>query len=458
MKLRKIEPHISRRDFVQAAGITVWGTAVTPLAARSSEVLRPNVVLILPDQHRWDALGCNGNADAITPNIDRLAREGVNFSSSYAAQPVCSPNRSSAITGQFPHKTGVIDNGIPLIDHSTSFPRLLQQAGYKTAYFGKWHLGPIDKDGRLVPPAYFDMWKAYHAGASFWLNKPKDFGRVSYNSPDEVPDFRGEAPGTYRTDLETDQAIDFVQANRNDPFCVILGFCPPHRPWTAPVENLQRFKGRVKYPTYHAMVNRIDENVGRLVSAIDALALRENTIFIYTSDHGHNFEFRWNQHPKRLCYDTAAKVPLLFHWPGRFRRGTRRELISSVDIGPTILDLCGIEPPQGSHGRSAKGLLQGEALGWREYAIIENRPLKAAEEGMFERCIVTDRWKLILNTSREPELYDRANDPDEVRNVYADPSVRSVKKELMDRLEDWAWQSGDGPAIRWLIQRWRRKV
>jgi len=454
---------MKRRIFFEKLGLITAGTCLSGNLLNGCKGQKtilnkhPNIVFIMTDQQRYDSLGCNGNPDAITPNIDKLAQDGVRFSSSYVTQPVCSPCRSSMLTGLYTHKTGVIDNNITLINHSTAFPKLLHENGYKTCYIGKWHLGPKGENNSVDPsPSYFDIWQGYDTGASFWIGLKKNNTRVPNNSIDAIPEFTEGNPGTYRTDMETDQAIEFVRENHEGPFCLWLSYYPPHTPWTAPKENCLRFKGKVEFPTYYAMVNRIDENVGRLTSAIDELGIRENTIIIYTSDHGHNLIHRWNKHNKRLCYDTASKVPLIFNWKNHFKTGSRSQVISHVDLAPTILDLCGVRIPQAIQGKSAKSLLNGDDKNWRKAVFIENRPFKDAGDGMYERCVVTDEWKLILNTERAPELYNRKNDIDENNNLYNDPDMKPVIEELFNRLEKWAWEADDGLTLsRWMLGKWR---
>ena len=422
-KFKKNASHSSRREFISSVGLASVGAYVSSrlLNGCSSQgisgMMRPNVVFIMTDQQRYDSLGCNGNTNALTPNIDNLAKGGVYFKSSYVTQPVCSPCRSSMLTGLYPHKTGVIDNNITLINHSTSYPKILHDAGYKTCYIGKWHLGPKG-EGNIVdpPPNYFDVWQGYDTGASFWIGHKKGKWNVPANSPDQIPAFE-KNPGVYRTDMETDQAIEFIRENKEGPFFLWLSIYPPHGPWTAPIENCRKFKDKVKYPTYYGMVNRIDENVGRFIKAIDELGIREKTIIIYTSDHGHNFIHKWNDHNKRLCYDTASKVPLIFNWKNHFKIGLRSELISHVDLSPTILDLCNVDIPEAMQGNSAKNLLDKSTESFRDAVFVENRPYRNAEKGMFERCIITNEWKLILNTDRYPELYNRMQDNEEINNI-----------------------------------------
>ena len=431
----------------------------------------PNIILILPDQQRFDSLGCYGNRNAISPHIDRLASEGACFESAFVTQPLCSAARSSILTGLFPHKTEVWDNDVTLTDHTTSFPRLLHDIGYTTGYVGKWHLGPkpepFDRpiSGRPIqpPPDYFDVWQGHDGGASQWVGEPMEKWTVPDNHESAIPDFGREEPGEYRVDFEFDHGIQFIREHHQNPFCLIVSFRPPHTPWTAPRENCERFQGKVQYPTYYAMVNRIDENVGRMVDVLNALGLEQNTLIVYTSDHGHDFVYRWNPQPKRNCYDTASRIPLIFHWIGKIKPGVRSELVSHADLVPTILDLCGLDIPAGLHGHSARELLLSGKGPWRDSVYIQNHPYRQdgrycppeSDPTMFERCIVTNEWKLIVNSERPPELYHRPSDPDEINNRFRGPGLEEVLRTLFRKLEDWAWQIGDGQALsKWLLYKW----
>lgn len=468
----------NRRSFIKAsalaAGASIWpGLKVAkgnPDRGRKDKA--PNILFILTDQQRYDSLGCNGNPGAITPHIDALANGGARFTSPYVTQPVCSPCRSSIITGFYPHRTGVVDNNIPLMNHETSFPRLLHGAGYKTGYFGKWHLGPRAPEKELgegytvdPPPSYFDEWKGYHTGAHFWLNTLTKGGgkhrEVPVNSPSAIPDFEGVEEHIYRTDHVTDQVIDFIKKNRRERFCAIAGIYPPHQPWSAPRENCVRFQGRVKYPVYHAMVNRVDENVGRLMKALEDANIEEETLIIFTSEHGHLFNLLWNSteeeaNYKRVCYDPAARVPLIFHWKSHLHPGTYENVVSMADLAPTILEICGISAPRRLHGKSLVSQLQGSKPEEDPVVFMQNYPFKyPVDHGMFERCVVTDEWKLILNTERVPELYNRRKDPEEKHNVYSESALSGIKKRLFAHLEKWAWEVEDNQTFsRYLFEQW----
>ena len=445
---------VSRRQF-----ITGISTAVTSAAyskrRESPESQRPNLVFLMADELRYDALGCSGNPDAVTPQIDRLAAEGVFFKSCYVSQPLCSPCRSSIFTGMFPHRTGVVDNKIPLLDHSTSFPRLLKESAYTTAYIGKWHLGPKKGKTLVYPPPYFDVWEASETEVSHWIGPWGRFTHKSEFSGPTVPvntagrpDFGGQEPGIYRSDMETAQAIEFIRANRSRPFCLCVSYYPPHASWTAPLRNLRHFDG-VDFPTYYAMVNNVDENIARIAETLDELNLRERTLIVFTTDHGHFFKYRWNQNAKRVCYDPASRVPLIMNWKGKIKPRVCSELISLVDLAPTLLELCNVPIPPEIQGRSAKDLLETRSPDWREAVFIQNRPYADINNGMFERCVVTPSWKLILNSQRPPELYHRQEDPQEVNNRYSDLSLKEVREDLLARLDAWAWRVGDGLTLKW---------
>ena len=459
--------HLTRREFLKSSAVGPLAVAALGAPAFSARGRKPNVIYIMTDQQRKDTLRCYGNDNVRTPALDSLAGRGILFNSCYTTQPVCSPCRSSMVTGLFPNVTGVVENKIPLPADKFSWMRAMHNDGYKVCYVGKWHLGtePV--------PDYLDRWRGFDTGWNHWIKdepyypqpgeSESEFRKKLKTKSHAVPP-SDSLIGKYRPDVETDYAIEFITEHRNRPFVCWLSFYPPHTPKTAPEENEALYKGKIEprdQAVYHAMVNRIDANVGRLLKTLDEFRLRKNTIVIFTSDHGENYPSGWNHHHKRLCYDQSANVPLIFSWPGMLPEGKRIEnVISIADLCPTILDLCGLSRPKSLHGRSVKRLMQGDASGWHKDVFIQNSPYpthkktaKGRDSSMRERCVVTDNWKLILNTHRDPELYNRrAAEPDS-DNVFAKHQNGAVVRDLTKRLAAWGRKTDDAMTAE-LIGRW----
>lgn len=459
---------ITRRNFLRASA--AGAAAIAAGAHTAPQKQKPNILFITTDEQRKDTLGCYGNGNAITPAFDSIAARGVRIDSCYATQPVCSPCRSSMVTGLFPNVTGVVENLIPLRADLFSWPRVLHEQGYKTAHIGKWHLGvdPV--------PDYWDVWQGYNTGWKHWINEEPFYQKpgeslAAYQQRLEVsgsPASGAESNiGRYRPDLETDHAIDFIRACGDAPFLCWVSYYPPHTPKTAPDEDVALHQGKFatkEQDVYHAMVHRLDKNIARLLATLDECNLRENTLIVVLSDHGENFPLRWNKHIKRLCYDQAANVPLLFSWPGTLPQGLAlKEVFSVADVAPTILDLVGAEAPADLHGMSAKRLLQGDASGWHGDIFIQNSPYRThggAPEGvdtsMRERCVVTNDWKLILNTVRDPELYRRHQGPPDTDNLFGQPETLEITRDLARRLEAWGEKTGDAMTGT-LIAQWKSR-
>ncbi len=454
---------MTRRQFMRTAALSALATPIASraLLARQAERRKPNVIYIMTDQQRKDTLRCYGNDKAITPALDKLAAEGTLFTSCYTTQPVCSPCRSSMITGLFPNATGVVENNIPLRPDLFSWPRAMGEKGYEVCYIGKWHLGddPV--------PDYFARWRGFHTGWKHFIKEEPIYALPGQSQKDaNMRDPLGKSNvGRYRPDLETDYAIRFIKENRNRPFVCWLSFYPPHTPKTVPEENLALYAGKFedkKQDIYYAMVNRLDANIKRVMEAVESLGLRENTLIVFTSDHGENYPHRWNKHHKRLCYDQSANVPLIVSQPGTLPEGKRIDnIISIADLAPTILDLCNVGWPDTLHGKSAKRLLAGDASGWHEDIFVQNspytthkKPTKGGDRSMRERCVITNRWKLILNTSRKPELYDRTSPTPDKENLYDKPESKKVIADLTERLAAWGKKTGDKTTEQ-LIRQWQ---
>jgi len=394
---------------------------------------RPNFLFILTDQQRFDALGCAGNKIAHTPNMDKLAVSGVRFANCYAAQAVCSPSRASILSGLFPTSHLVLDNIYNVDDTAASadynmrvlWPGLLQKAGYRTGWIGKWHLG--DKG-----PACFDEWLGFNSLEPHWLGEPQK--------------------SKYRVEMEADQAIDFLKRNKDAPFALCLSHYPPHTPRTAPSKFAALYPSMpMLFQMYYGAVSAVDWHIGRVLAALHDLGLTDNTIVIFTSDHGEHFGMRPGGANKRGAYDECARVPLIISAPKLIRsRSVRHEMVSNVDLMPTILELAGVEVPKEQHGVSLVPLLRGSPRSWRSAVFIQNREsVQGKEPGSVDsRAVCTREWKLILRDGLSDharslyELYDLRNDPFEFMSVYGKENAEAVRKLLVE-LDYWAKQIGD---------------
>jgi len=408
--------------------------AEVPPSAPSEAGGRPNILFILPDQQRYDALGVVNSA-ARTPNLDRLASEGVRFDLAYVAQALCTPSRGAIFSGLYPHTNGLQDNvynvpdalADPKYKLSVTWPRLLQQAGYKTGYIGKWHLGEKS-------PGCFDEWLGYNSLKPHWVGKRQE--------------------SEYRSDVETDQAIDFIKRHAGKPFALCVGYYPPHTPYDPPKKYEEIYKGSaLKPPAYWGAVTAIDACVGRLLKGLDGAGQRGRTLVVFTADHGDHFGRLPGGANKQNGYDEAARVPLILRLPGVFEGGTvRTDLVSLVDIMPTILELAGVKAPQALQGMSLVARAGGGPKP-RSAVVIENHEVGPEKNRpVTSRTVRTDRYKLILRDSLPVrgqllrELYDCKADPREQTNIYG-PQQADLIVRLLDEFDAWAQKTGDAVGL-----------
>ncbi|MBN1421633.1 MAG: sulfatase-like hydrolase/transferase [Planctomycetes bacterium] len=430
-----------RRAFLEGlAGTGILGAGIRAASEEGSEgsPARPNILLIISDQFRHDALGCV-RSWVETPCLDRLAKQGVRFARAYTPQALCSPARGSIFTGLYPHAHRLEGNVYDLPDATKDprwnlggiFPKALRAAGYVTGYVGKWHLGEEKPDG-------FDLWQGFNSLLPHWLGKK-----------DESP---------YRSDVETDAGIAFLEANRARPFFLCQSYYPPHTPYTAPkrFRDLYRDVREVGEdpPEYYAAASAVDWNAGRLVERLDALGLGDRTLVIFAADHGEVFGRRPGANNKNVCFDGSARIPFIVRFPPAFAGGAvRRELVGLTDIAPTILDAARLRAPSVLHGRSLLDLARGSGPGWRESIVLQNHPI-AREKGerITSRAIVAGDRKLILR-DRLPargetlhDFYDLARDPQEHANLFGRDHGREIE-DLLGRLESWARDTRDATAV-----------
>jgi len=438
-----------------------------------------NVILLVSDDHRYDFMGFMPQAPSFleTPNLDRMAREGVHCLNAFVATSLCSPSRASILSGLYMHHHHVVDNQRPVPPGTVFFPELLQQAGFNTAFIGKWHMGHDDDS----PQPGFDYWASFR-------------GQGEYFDPLlNINGSRRKIPG-YTTDVLTDLAIDWLTRgrDRSKPFFLYVGFKAVHYPFTPAPRHQGRYHGRkIDYPetmanteqnyrshprwvhqrrfsihgidhmetgqfdkdpvpdfddvywNYCETVYSLDENIGRILNALDAEGLAESTVVIYMSDNG----FALGEHgfyDKRDAFEVSIRVPLLVYAPGLVTPGTKIEaMIQNIDIAPTILDLCGVasRPTKPMDGRTFLPLLLGQQVPWRDHILYEyywewNFP---ATPTMF--AIRTDRYKYVYyhGVWDYDSFHDLTLDPLERYNLIDVPAyqerVEELKQQLFEELE-----------------------
>ena len=435
----------TRRDFLKQGGTALAASLVGQHSLHAQDGPPPNVLFILTDQHRQDGVGAYGKPGVITPNLDRIARDGIRFDRAYTAQPVRSPNRASILSGLYPHRHGVRENLWPLSPDVRILPHLLRENGYRCGYFGKWHLGDPARVAYDVMPSYERDGRGGR-GSSGW-------GHYYTIGEKKV----------YQTGVIANDVSQFIKSS-DRPFYAVASFYPPHPPYSVPSQYEEMYRGL--YPDdenrrrYYAMCTAIDDAVGNLLQTLEDEGLTENTLVVFTTEHGHHFDRRWNDHSKRSCYDIAARIPLLMRFPGRIPPEQQsRALFSQVDLFSTIAGLLGLPTtPDATDGIDQSDLLMRKTVERREYVAMINVPHRDRTpepyEGTMpdeERCVRTDDWKLILSVNRPPELYHPDNDPTERNNLWAEYKNSDVVGSLRGHLSEWATETGDPLAPKLLL-------
>jgi arylsulfatase A-like enzyme len=410
---------------------------------------RPNVIVFFTDQQRWDTTGIHGNPLNLTPNFDHLARAGTDVHCSFTCQPVCAPARSCLQTGLYATQTGVWRNGRTLAQDAVTLAHCFRDGGYRTGYIGKWHLASTDP----VP-------EAERGGYEHWLGSNLlEFTSDAYDlvmfDNDNQP---VKLPG-YRVDAQTDAAIRYIDAHQHEPFFLFLSYLEPHHQnhlddYPPPDGYRESYTGRWTPPDltalggsapqhlggYYGMVKRLDEALGRLIDALKSLSLLENTVVLFTSDHGNHFKTR-NAEYKRSCHESSIRVPTMIHGPGFMGGGQLQQLVSLVDLPPTLLDAAGLPIPPQMQGRSLLPLVRGQAQEWPEDVFVQ------ISESQIGRALRTGRWKYGVTAPGqdgnsapaaehyvEQYLYDLVADPYELQNLVAVDGFQPVKDALRTRL------------------------
>jgi arylsulfatase A-like enzyme len=490
-------PEKESRVFRVHLAVVVALLAVVPLAFAQPAPQRPNILFIMSDDHAAHAISAYGSKVNTTPNIDRIAREGMLFRNAFVTNSICTPSRATILTGKYSHLNGTYMVAQRFDGSQQTFPKLLQQAGYETAVVGKWHL--------VSDPTGFDYWNILVNQGPY------------YNPPMIENGVKRKQEG-YTTDIITDITLDWLKNKRDKskPFMMKYHHKAPHREWTPGPDHIDQFDGKTipepanlhdDYATraspakeaemrvgrdmndldlklkpvanltaeqlarwkqayeaenekdfaakpkdeveltkrnyqrymkdYLGCVQSVDDNVGRVLKYLDESGLAQNTIVIYTSDQGFFLgDHGW--YDKRFMYEESLRTPLLVRWPGVTRAGSTDEhIVLNLDFGQTLLDAAGAPQPSDMQGRSLVPLLKGQAPSdWRQSMYYHYYEYPMSHKVREHYGVRTDRYKLIhFYTVNEWELFDLKTDPQEMKNVYGDPAYADTRKQLEAELK-----------------------
>jgi arylsulfatase A-like enzyme len=463
---------LDRRQFLGsvAAALVAW-LAATWAAAEAPA--RPNIVFVLIDDLRFDEIDY---PFVELPNIQRLAREGVRFRNAFVTTPLCSPSRASILTGQYAHAHGITDNTdrSPRSHELVTFPRLLHDAGYETAFLGKWHMG-VDDTAR--------------PGFDHWISVK---GQGRYLDPElNVNGERKVVPG-YFTDILNGLAVDFLKRPHAKPFLLFLAHKAVHPDLTqnadgsvsdlnannfVPADRHRALYANVAVPhrpnhgrpplgkpaLLHPFPDRpplgpatgtsdgtirdrlrvlaaVDEGLGRMLEALEASGQLASTLVVFTSDEGYFYGEHGLSVERRLAYEESARIPLLMRLPSLAKAGRSiDELVLNIDLAPTVLELAGAAAPAGLHGHSLVPLLRGRSVAWRDSFLIEYFSDRVFPwvANLGYRAVRTRRYKYIhyVELTGMDELYDLDADPYELANLAGEKSGRAPLRQLKPELE-----------------------
>ena len=441
---------------------------------------RPNILWYCTDQQRFDTIAALGNPHVATPALDALVREGTAFSHAYCQSPICTPSRSSFMTGMYPSRIRNTRNGNESWpDHPPLISKLLSDGGYDCGLVGKFHL---QSGGHRTEPRLDDgyrYWRFSHAPRDDWP-QGHDYGDwvramggdldALRTSEDRVP------PELHQTTWVTDQALEFIDQKRSGPWFLTLNPYDPHPPFIPPrayaerfdpaampgphfresdlaqqerlrevafqtlAERPETFDGRSLQALYYAMIMQVDEQFARLLAGLEASGQRDDTVIVFTSDHGEMLGDHGLLYKGCRFYEGLVRVPLVFSWPGRIRRDLRTDaLVELIDLSATLLDLAGIEAPEAMQGQSLLPILTGDADPDRHRPFVRCEYFDALDEvnvqgsRSFATMYRDERYKLcVYHTHGTGELYDLREDPWEFDDLWAHPDYRDIHRELLE--------------------------
>ncbi|AHM61166.1 sulfatase [Flammeovirgaceae bacterium 311] len=425
---------------------------------------KPNVIIVVADQWRAEAFGYAGNPDVITPNFDRLASESINFDHAVAVMPVCSPWRASLMTGQYPLTHGLFYNDKPLPTEAVTMGKLFKGEGYQTAFIGKWHMNgherhehPFAARSKPIPAERrqgFDYWKACEV--------THDYNNSLYFDEQNQKHIW---PG-YDAFPQTDSAISYIRKHKEKPFLMVLSWGPPHDPYnTAPEEYRKLYdpakltlrpnvaesdqdSARWVLANYYAHCTALDKAMGDLMKALDDEGVADNTILIFTSDHGDMLMSK-GVLKKQRPWDESARIPMLLRYPQKLGKEavTIKAPINTPDILPSLLGLCNMSVPASVEGKNfSASILKKEELD--NDAVLVMLPVPFHEwafksGGREYRAVRTSRYTYARDLFGPWLLYDNENDPYQLNNLVGNAEFAGIQKELEETLQQKLEETGD---------------
>lgn len=442
------------------------------------EKSKPNIIFILTDQQRYDTCGCYGQEMNITPNLDILANEGIRFEYAFTNQPVCGPARSILQTGKYPTETGCYRNGIRLPISNQNIADYFSNNGYEVAYIGKWHLASTMNDRiigmnyrtRPIPPVLRGGYKDYWLASDILEYTSHAYNGHLFDEKGEKREFSG-----YRVDSLTDFILEYLESRKKQkPLFLFISYLEPHHQndhnaIEGPTGSREKFKdfevpGDLQktegnwdefYSDYLGCCNSIDMNLGRIIDKLKKLNMFNDSMIIFTSDHGCHFKTR-NSEYKRSCHEASIRIPLVVKGASFNGGEVINELVSLIDLPPTLLKVAGIEIPRFMKGNILQKLLDNNNNNkkWPQEVFIQ------ISESQVGRAIRTKNWKYSVTAPQRNEgwdgilysksdiyeeefLYDLENDKYEKNNLVGDPSFKDIRKELSGILKRKMEEAGE---------------
>jgi arylsulfatase A-like enzyme len=449
-KTTSAQANVSRREFFKrsaaAAALPGLGLQTAEVGVHPSstgEKKRPNIILYIADQFRWDVIGAYGrNSMRLTPNLDAMGRRGTLFQSHIANQPLCAPSRANLFTSQYQNQNGVWHNGLGLAPEAVTLATTLRKSGYSTNYIGKWHLSPNSRTNPqsrgYVPPehrgGFDDLWEASN-----------ELEATTHPYEGTIWDGEGKPmrfKDVYRVDYLTDRAVRFLKQRHEKPFLLVVSQLEPHfqndcncfvapkgyadrlaNPFVPP--DLRFFPGdwQRQLPDYYGCCQSIDGSIGRIRKTLSETGIDDNTIVVFLSDHGCHFRTR-NSEYKRSPHESSIHIPLVIQGPGFDRSMSISELTCQIDITPTILTAVGVPIPQTMQGRSAMPLLNRKIEGWLNEVYVQ------ITESQIGRALRTPEWTYAVvdrqsqrrrrgasDRYEEYQMYNLFDDPHQLLNL-----------------------------------------